>query len=82
MNARLLTKDDVAARLNIHPRSVLKFAARGVLASIRVGRVVRFEASALDAFIDANRRVPVSVRPLAMPPMPQTLPAPSRDRFA
>jgi excisionase family DNA binding protein len=82
MSAPLLTKDDVAARLNIHPRSVLKFAARGELASIRVGRVVRFEAAALDAFIDAHRSYVVPVRIPPTPPVPQTLPAPSRDRFA
>lgn len=80
----LLTKHEVAARLQVAPRTVLDFAARGALASVRLGRCVRFEAEAVEAFVAANRCA-VSVAVPAPPPQvrpPTPLPAPRKDYFA
>lgn len=70
----LLTKDDVAQRLAVAPRTVLDLAARGALASVRVGACVRFTQADVEAFIASQRRqpgpkaqAPVNVGPLVLP---------------
>jgi excisionase family DNA binding protein len=47
----LLTIDDVADMLDVHPNSVRKWCKSGKLHSIRVGRRFRIAPSALDSFL-------------------------------
>lgn len=60
MNDELLTADEVAARLKATPRFVRRLVAERRIAFVKVGRLVRFEASAVAAYIDSNRVVPMS----------------------
>ena len=50
---RLLTRDEVAAELKVHPSSVSRYAQSGELDCVRISpRNIRFKASAVRAFID------------------------------
>jgi excisionase family DNA binding protein len=48
---RLITADEVAALINISPKSIYRWASEGRLPSFREGRVIRFLASDVEAFI-------------------------------
>jgi excisionase family DNA binding protein len=50
----LLTPDTVARLLACSPKSVYSWAARGLLPTVRLGRLVRFRPSDVHRFIDAN----------------------------
>jgi excisionase family DNA binding protein len=50
----LLTPEAVAGLLACSPKSVYAWAARGVLPSVRLGRLVRFMPSDVRRFIEAN----------------------------
>jgi excisionase family DNA binding protein len=56
----LLTADEVAARLKATPRFVRRLVAERRIEYVKVGRLVRFEASAVATYIDQNRVVPIS----------------------
>ncbi|MFC6022671.1 helix-turn-helix domain-containing protein [Plantactinospora solaniradicis] len=60
MDDELLTADEVAARLRATPRFVRRLVAERRIAFVKVGRLVRFEASAVTAYIDNNRVVPMT----------------------
>jgi excisionase family DNA binding protein len=60
MDDELLTADEVAARLRATPRFVRRLVAERRIEYVKVGRLVRFEASAVAAYIDRNRVVPIS----------------------
>ncbi|MEV4756005.1 helix-turn-helix domain-containing protein [Micromonospora sp. NPDC049559] len=60
MDDELLTPDEVAARLRATPRFVRRLVAERRIAFVKVGRLVRFEASAVTAYIDRNRVVPMT----------------------
>lgn len=60
MDDELLTADEVAARLKATPRFVRRLVAERRIAFVKVGRLVRFEASAVAAYIDNNRVVPMT----------------------
>jgi excisionase family DNA binding protein len=47
----LLSPADVAARLGVHRETVYRLVARGELVAIRVGSLLRFEASAVEAYL-------------------------------
>ncbi|MEH1130027.1 helix-turn-helix domain-containing protein [Micromonospora sp. CPCC 206061] len=56
----LLTADEVAARLKATPRFVRRLVAERRIEYVKVGRLVRFEPSAVADYIDQNRVVPIS----------------------
>lgn len=60
MEDELLTADEVAARLKATPRFVRRLVAERRIAFVKVGRLVRFEASAVAAYIESNRVVPLT----------------------
>ncbi|MGW0430933.1 helix-turn-helix domain-containing protein [Micromonospora sp. NPDC003197] len=60
MDDELLTADEVAARLRATPRFVRRLVAERRIAFVKVGRLVRFEASAVTAYIEGNRVVPMT----------------------
>ncbi|RIV32406.1 helix-turn-helix domain-containing protein [Micromonospora radicis] len=60
MDDELLTADEVAARLKATPRFVRRLVAERRIAFVKVGRLVRFEASAVAAYIETHRVVPMS----------------------
>lgn len=51
---RLITADEVAALINISPKSIYRWASEGRLPSFREGRVIRFLASDVEAFIKSR----------------------------
>ena len=51
---QLLTIEQVAAYLNVSPKTVRRLAARG-FPCVRVGRSVRFEAQAVVRWLSARR---------------------------
>ena len=46
--------DAVAEILGTSTRTILRWAASGELASVRIGKVVRFRAEDVEAFIEAH----------------------------
>jgi excisionase family DNA binding protein len=57
MDKTLLTVEDVAVLLNMHPSSVRRFVAKGELPIVRIGSSVRFETEAVRQFVEACRVV-------------------------
>jgi excisionase family DNA binding protein len=56
----LLTTDELAARLRATPRFVRRLLAERRIEYVKVGRLVRFEESAVAAFIERNRVEPMT----------------------
>ena len=55
----LLTVDEMAALLKVHPKSVYAMAAEGALPGLRrLGRRVRFYRPEVVAWLEGNRRAP------------------------
>ena len=52
----LLKIREVAEELRVTPAAVYQLAARGALKTVRIGRCVRIEVAALQAFIAAGGR--------------------------
>lgn len=48
----LLTKKEAADRLRVTARTLERWAAAGELLPVRFGRIVRYRASDIEAFID------------------------------
>ena len=53
--APLLTVDDVAAILNLHPVTVRKLQLRGEIPALHIGRSVRFAPAAIAALIAGDK---------------------------
>jgi excisionase family DNA binding protein len=53
-DSKLLTIDDVAKYLQMHPRTIMRMVDRGELPAVRFGASVRFEVEAVRAFVEAN----------------------------
>jgi excisionase family DNA binding protein len=51
----LLRAEEVAAMLAMSPRAVYDLAAKGELAAIRIGRVIRFSVDDVERFVDEHR---------------------------
>jgi excisionase family DNA binding protein len=47
----LLNSDQAAAIMRIHPKTLQKFARRGEIRALQIGKVWRFRASVLDEWI-------------------------------
>ena len=57
----LLTVEDVADRLQVHPQTVRMWIRRGCLKGVRAGRLLRVSPAALDAFLSPAAPPPVPV---------------------
>lgn len=55
MGDGLLTADEVADRLRATPRFVRRLVSERRIEYVKVGRLVRFEPSAITHYIDSNR---------------------------
>ena len=58
MPAALLTVAEVAERLQLGRSTVYRLAKDGDLEAVQIGRAVRFEPEAVDAFIASRRTGP------------------------
>lgn len=56
----LMTADELAARLRSTTRFVRRLVAERRIEYVKVGRLVRFEESAVAAFIERNRVQPMT----------------------
>jgi len=54
MQDRLLTPDQVAKTLQLHPFTILNYIKQGKLRSARLGRVYRIRESDVDKFIESQ----------------------------
>ncbi len=50
----LFDSHQVAAMLTVHPRTLQRLVHRGEIAAVHVGKLWRFKASALSAWIDRD----------------------------
>ncbi len=48
----LLDSEEAAALLRIHPKTLQRLARRGEIVAIQIGKLWRFRASALNAWLD------------------------------
>ena len=55
-NGTLLTTEEVATLLHVHPRTVQRLVARGQLAAVHLGGAVRFDPDDLADLITAHKR--------------------------
>ena len=51
---RLLDSHEAAALLGVHPRTLQRLAQRGEIAGMQVGKLWRFRASSIDAWIQSR----------------------------
>ena len=51
----LLDSHTAAAMLNVHPRTLQRMVLRGLIAGVQVGKLWRFRASTIDAWIDRKQ---------------------------
>jgi excisionase family DNA binding protein len=58
MPERLLTAEEVASQLRATPRFVRRLVEQRRIAYVKVGRLVRFEASAVVDYVARNKVVP------------------------
>jgi len=56
----IMTTNEVAAYLKLHPITICKYASEGKIPAIRIGRVWRFDKDAIDKWITAGENVPVA----------------------
>lgn len=54
MQDRILTPDQVASILQIHPLTVLKYIKQGKLKGAKLGRVYRIRESDVEKFLDQS----------------------------
>lgn len=54
MQNRLLTPEQVAEMLQLHPFTVLNYIKQGKLRSARLGRVYRIRESDIDKFLESQ----------------------------
>lgn len=54
MPEQILTSDQVAKILQIHPLTVLRYIKEGKLKAIKLGRVYRIRESEIEKFLDKN----------------------------
>ncbi|MGH3261035.1 MAG: helix-turn-helix domain-containing protein, partial [Trebonia sp.] len=64
----LLTDRDVAAVLAVRPDTVRRWAARGELPSVRLGRLLRFRSEDVDRWIAGHLTMAPASRPLRRRP--------------
>lgn len=60
MTEQLLTGEQVAVLLKATPRFVRRLVAERRIAYVKVGRLVRFQESAVTEYVARNRVVPIS----------------------
>lgn len=65
-----LSTEDTARRLGLTTRTIYRFVDIGQLPAYRFGRVFRFKASDVDAFIEQSRVEPGTLKHLYPDPMP------------
>jgi excisionase family DNA binding protein len=53
--APLMTSAEVAARLSVSRATVVDYARRGLIQSVRIGQQTRFEPEAVEEFIKIRR---------------------------
>ena len=70
-----LSTEDTARRLGLTTRTIYRFVDIGELPAYRFGRVFRFKASDVDAFIEQSRVAPGTLKHLYPDPMPASAPA-------
>ena len=51
----LLDSHTAAAMLNVHPRTLQRMVLRGLITGVQVGKLWRFRASTIDAWIDRKQ---------------------------
>lgn len=54
MNDPVLTVEDAAKILHLHPFTVLKLIKKKALKAVKIGRVYRIRESAIEEFLDRN----------------------------
>ena len=52
----LVRAREIAERIAVHPATIWRWAAAGVVPSIRVGRTVRFDPDAVKAALEAQSK--------------------------
>ena len=77
MQEQILTVEQVAQILQIHPFTVLKFIKQGKLVAAKLGRVYRIRSQDLDGFLEAQLNVSpkpkkVSAEKVPEPVIPKT----------
>jgi len=51
--AEIMTTNEIAQYLKLHPITICKYAAEGKIPAIRIGRVWRFDKKAIDKWISS-----------------------------
>ena len=54
---RFLNSREAAALLQIHPKTIQRLARKGEIRAMRIGKLWRFRASDLDAWVDSRLKL-------------------------
>jgi hypothetical protein len=58
MNAKLVTKKEIAARYSVHPKTVEKWADAGIIPVVKINRrCVRFDLNKCDLAMERRTRI-------------------------
>ena len=77
-----LSTEDTARRLGLTTRTIYRFVDIGQLPAYRFGRVFRFKASDVDAFIEQSRVEPGTLKHLYPDPIPAQPPSAGEEKFS
>ena len=56
--SEIMTTQEVAEYLKLHPITICKYAAEGKIPSIRIGRVWRFDKDVINKWITGGKNIP------------------------
>ena len=56
----IMTTNEVAGYLKLHPITICKYASEGKIPGIRIGRVWRFDKEVINKWITAGESIPVA----------------------
>ncbi len=82
MDEKILTPDQVAQILQVHPFTVLKFIKQGKLRASRLGRVYRIRESDVNKFLDEQEAAAVSKSNRTTPKEADMPNAPDKNHLA
>ena len=60
--AKIMTAKEVAGYLRLHKITIIKYAGKGEIPSIRIGRLWRFDKEVIDKWIREGQKKPRTVK--------------------
>ena len=75
--AKLITVQEAAEILRLHPRTVMNMAKRGDLPGSKIGKQWRFDLEAVESWLENQFRIPGRSLPASVPAVKRKRPFPN-----